>query len=172
MLAHVKPRRKSPVPPPFQDHQKFADDIRSRMSDGNSRSSASACLAQYVGPKKLCSAIEEHTTHHAARRAIQKARKRFESMLDWDNDGEKRTVWRVAAAEYNLLRMSRVIAEAETKVPIVAYPSISYVCLSEPLEGYYNGIGFHWQRKSVGMRGLRRQVLLLRRSQTRSSAPC
>lgn len=45
----------------------------------------------------------------------------------------------LVATAYNLVRMSRLIAEEEAKVPIVALPSLGKVRLSDLVRSEYDG---------------------------------
>ena len=88
-------------------------------------------ITPHVVQKKGWSAIDGRTTCHESYRASQKVRKRVESIFGWmktvggfrrsHNRGVERTglCGELVATAYNLVRMSRLIAEEEAKVPVV-----------------------------------------------------
>ena len=102
----------------------------------DSRDFVSECrelnITPHVAQKKRWSAIDGRTTCHQSYRASQKVRKRVESIFGWMKTvgGFRRSRYRgvertglygeMVATAYNLVRMSRLIAEEETKVPVIA----------------------------------------------------
>ena len=87
-------------------------------------------VTPHVAQKRRWSAIDGRTTRHKAYRSSQKVRKRVESIFGWMKTvggfrrsryvGLERTglCGELVATAYNLVRMSRLIAEKETKAPI------------------------------------------------------
>ena len=102
----------------------------------DSRDFVSECrdlnITPHVAQKKRWSAIDGRTTCHQSYGASQKVRKRVESIFGWMKTvgGFRRSRYRgvertglygeMVATAYNLVRMSRLIAEEETKVPVIA----------------------------------------------------
>ena len=89
-------------------------------------------ITPHVAQMKRWPAIDGSTTCHESYRSSQKVRKRVESIFGWMKTvgGFRRSQYRgvertglygeLVATAYNLVRMSRLIAEEEPKVPIVA----------------------------------------------------
>ena len=89
-------------------------------------------VTPHVAQKKRWSAIDGRTIRHEGYRWRQKARKRVESIFAWMKTvrgfrrsryvGLERTglCWELVATAYNLVRMSRLISEDETRVPVRA----------------------------------------------------
>ena len=87
-------------------------------------------ITPHVAGKKRWSAIDGRTTRHEAYRSSQKVRKRMESIFGWMKTvggfrrsryvGLERTglCGELVATAYNLVRMSRLIAEREAEVPV------------------------------------------------------
>ena len=87
-------------------------------------------VTPHVAQKKRWSAIDGRTTRHEGYRASQKVRKRVESIFGWMKTvggfrrsrylGLERTglCGELVATAYNLVRMSRLIAKREVKVPV------------------------------------------------------
>ncbi len=87
-------------------------------------------ITPHVAQKKRWSAIDGRTAHHEAYRSSQKARKRVESIFGWMKTvggfrrsryvGLERTglCGELVATAYNLVRMSRLMAEREAEVPV------------------------------------------------------
>ena len=110
-------------------------------------------VTPHVAQKKRWSAIDGRATCHEGYRSSQKVRKRLESIFGWMKTvgGFRRSRYRgvertglygeLVAAAYNLVRMSRLIAEEEAKVPIVAQPSLVKVRLSGLVGDGYDGTG-------------------------------
>ncbi len=93
-------------------------------------------ITPHVAQKRRWSAIDRWTTRHEAYRSSQKVRKRVESIFGWMKTvgglrrsryrGVKRTglYGELVATAYNLVRMSRLIAEREAKAPIFGWRSV------------------------------------------------
>ena len=89
-------------------------------------------VAPHVAQRKRWSAIDGRTTRHESYRSSQKARKRVESIFGWMKTvgGFRRSRYvglersglcgELVATAYNLVRMLRLMAEEETRVPIGA----------------------------------------------------
>ena len=89
-------------------------------------------VTPHVAQKRRWSAIDGRTTHHAGYAASQKVRKRVESIFGWMKTvgGFRRSRYRgmertgpyglFVATAYNLVRMSKLIAEEKAKIPVVA----------------------------------------------------
>ena len=89
-------------------------------------------IIPHIAQKKRWSAIDGRTTRHERYRSGWKARKRVESIFWWMKTvgGFRRSRYRglertglcgeLVATAYNLVRMSRLMAEEETRVPIGA----------------------------------------------------
>ena len=87
-------------------------------------------VSPHVARKKRWSAIDGRTTRHETYRSSQKVRKRVESIFGWMKTvggfrrsryvGVERTglCGELVATAYNLVRMSRLIAEREAEVPV------------------------------------------------------
>ena len=89
-------------------------------------------VTPHIAQKRRWSALDGRTTRHEAYRSSQKIRKRVESIFGWMKTvgGFRRSRYRglertglcgeLAATAYNLVRMSRLMAQEETRVPIGA----------------------------------------------------
>ena len=87
-------------------------------------------ITPHVAQKERWSAIDGRTTRHAAYRSSQKVRKRVESIFGWMKTvggfrrsryvGLERTglCGELMATAYNLVRMSRLLAERDSTVPV------------------------------------------------------
>ena len=87
-------------------------------------------ITPHVAQKQRWSAIDGRTTRHEAYRSSQKVRKRVESIFGWMKTvggfrrsryvGLERTglCGELVATAYNLVRMSRLIADREAEVPV------------------------------------------------------
>ena len=87
-------------------------------------------VTPHVAQRKRWSAIDGRTTRHETYRASQKVRKRVESIFGWMKTvggfrrsryvGLERTglCGELVATAYNLVRMSRLIAERKAEVPV------------------------------------------------------
>ena len=87
-------------------------------------------ITPHLARKKRWSAIDGRTTRHESYRSSQKVRKRVESIFGWMKTvggfrrsryvGLERTglCGELVATAYNLVRMSRLIAEREAKAPV------------------------------------------------------
>ena len=89
-------------------------------------------ITPHVAQKKRWSAIDGRTTCHESYRTSQKVRKRVESIFGWMKTvgGFRRSRYRgvertglcgeLVATAYKLVRMSRLLAEDEPRVPVAA----------------------------------------------------
>ena len=86
-------------------------------------------ISPQVVRRKRWSAIDGQTTRHESYGSSQKARKRVESIFGWMKtvEGFRRSRYvglertglgELVATAYNLMRMLRLMAEEETRVPI------------------------------------------------------
>ena len=87
-------------------------------------------VTPHVARKERWSAIDGRTTRHEGYRSSQKVRKRVESIFGWMKTvggfrrsrylGLERTglCGELVATAYNLVRLSRLIAEGKAKVPV------------------------------------------------------
>ena len=117
----------------------------------DSRDFVSECRDLNITPhaalKILYPVIDAHTTQF---KSVGPNVHRFNVRLGEDGERLRQSRYRGvertgrcrkrAATAYNLVRMSRLIAEEEPKVPIVAYPSLREVCLSDLVGDEHAGI--------------------------------
>ena len=101
-------------------------------------------VTPHVARRKRWSAIDGRTTRHEGYRSSQKARKRVESIFGWMKTvvgfrrsrcvGLERTglCGECVATAYNLVRMSRLIAEGESKVSIAGWSAVVDARHSDP----------------------------------------